>query len=280
MRDAFGGVFMMRLMLAFITIFVAFSAVSLNYAKAFRIKNQVIDVIEQMEIQKIDDISTHYDKLDQIKKNSKYNINCDKEGPITDEKSKVIGVCRSGIVITVNSERSNDEFVYYNVITYGGWNLGSLNMLLALGGKSQNSEKPMMGSWAISGEAKVRKHGRNESTTPTIPDAPFSQRINGDRCYKGSWIRVTYCQPEDLKNAHCILENNTKVLRKHLTVGSGCKLPNIGFTEDKNGNRCNRDTGKWIYITTCQPADVRGAHCKLKDGTTIIRTYLTNGEGC
>ena len=50
MRDSFGGAFMFRLMLVFIFIFVAFSAVSFNYAKAFRIKNKVIDFIEQNEI--------------------------------------------------------------------------------------------------------------------------------------------------------------------------------------------------------------------------------------
>ena len=64
MRDAFGGVFMMRLMLAFIFIFVAFSAVSLNYAKAFRVKNKVIDVVEQMEIQNINEFSNYYNKID------------------------------------------------------------------------------------------------------------------------------------------------------------------------------------------------------------------------
>ena len=50
MRDAFGGVFMIRLFLVFIVIYVAFTAVSLNYAKAFRIKNEIISFIEENEI--------------------------------------------------------------------------------------------------------------------------------------------------------------------------------------------------------------------------------------
>ena len=50
MRDAFGGVFTMNLLLVFIFIFVAFSAVSLNYAKAFKLKNDIIDFIETNEI--------------------------------------------------------------------------------------------------------------------------------------------------------------------------------------------------------------------------------------
>jgi len=44
MRDAFGGVFTMNLLLVFIFIFVAFAAVSLNYAKAFKVKNSIIDI--------------------------------------------------------------------------------------------------------------------------------------------------------------------------------------------------------------------------------------------
>ena len=54
MRDAFGGIFMIRLMLVFVFIFVAFTAISLNYAKAFRIKNKVIDFVEQEEIMDLD----------------------------------------------------------------------------------------------------------------------------------------------------------------------------------------------------------------------------------
>ncbi len=49
MRDAFGGTFMIKLMLIFIAIYVTFIAVALNYAKAFRVKNKIIDIIEQNE---------------------------------------------------------------------------------------------------------------------------------------------------------------------------------------------------------------------------------------
>lgn len=49
MREAFGGAFTIRLMLIFLAVYVAFIAVALNYAKAFRVKNKVIDIIEQNE---------------------------------------------------------------------------------------------------------------------------------------------------------------------------------------------------------------------------------------
>lgn len=49
MRDAFGGTFMIKLMLTFLAVYIAFIAVALNYAKAFRVKNKIIDIIEQNE---------------------------------------------------------------------------------------------------------------------------------------------------------------------------------------------------------------------------------------
>ena len=153
MRDAFGGVFMMRLMLAFIFIFVAFSAVSLNYAKAFRIKNQVIDVVEQMEIQSINNISTYYNEIDSIVDNARYDVAC--SSSIVESETIT---CYRGVVIEKNTERSNGDYIYYNIATYGVWNLKVLNVLLDLGGKDPNSENPIRGSWVITGEAKVRKH--------------------------------------------------------------------------------------------------------------------------
>lgn len=156
MRDAFGGVFMMRLMLVFIVVFVGFGAISLNYAKAFRIKNKVIDLIEQQEIKNITNVKNYTSKLDAIVTNADYNISCNKE-EIKNDTGKVIGICYKGIVITENNEHNNSDYIYYDVLTYGGWNLNFLNMLLALGGEAQNSEEPMHGRWKITGEAKVKK---------------------------------------------------------------------------------------------------------------------------
>ena len=165
MRDAFGGVFMMRLMLVFIVVFVGFGAISLNYAKAFRIKNKVIDLIEQQEIKNVSDILTstkNYTKdLDKIIDSANYAINCDSTGNkevYIKEDSRTIGVCYRGITITINNDHKDNDNIYYNVITYGGWNLNFLNMLLALGGENQNTNSPLSGRWRITGEAKVHKN--------------------------------------------------------------------------------------------------------------------------
>ena len=117
MREAFGGAFTIKLMLIFLAIYIAFIAVALNYAKAFRVKNKIIDIIEQnegidsyidtKEGSVIGDINSYlntvsyYVNLANIKNNNTENINCYDRGycieettaPVTDGiKSKYFKV--------------------------------------------------------------------------------------------------------------------------------------------------------------------------------------------
>jgi len=49
MREAIGGTFLFNIMIVFIFFFAAFLAIAINYSQAFRIKNQIINYIEQYE---------------------------------------------------------------------------------------------------------------------------------------------------------------------------------------------------------------------------------------
>lgn len=49
MRDAFGGTFLMYLVITFVVIFVTFLAVTMKYIQAYRVKNEIINYIEQYE---------------------------------------------------------------------------------------------------------------------------------------------------------------------------------------------------------------------------------------
>ena len=55
MREAFGGAFMIRLVLVFIVLYTCFMAVAVNYAKVFRIKNRIINLLEQSQYKAGDD---------------------------------------------------------------------------------------------------------------------------------------------------------------------------------------------------------------------------------
>ncbi len=163
MRDAFGGVFTMNLLLVFIFIYVAITAVSINYAKAFRVKNAVIDFVEQSEIQDLESyfgsglILSDKTKLDTSLSNLSYYKECSTDDEIT--TSEGTGYCYHGVLILKNREEiiegSNSKIVYYTIKTYADWDLGAFSKLLALAGKDPTSEYVPSGTWAITGEAKV-----------------------------------------------------------------------------------------------------------------------------
>ena len=49
MRDAFGSTFMFKLIIVFIVFYVSFMTIALSYAKTFRVKNGVINILEQYQ---------------------------------------------------------------------------------------------------------------------------------------------------------------------------------------------------------------------------------------
>ena len=163
MRDAFGGVFTMNFMLVFIFIFVAFAAVSLNYAKAFRLKNSIIDFVEQNEIIDLTDIDNKTNQLDTILNKSNYykpeRCPDGNNGTIQNAEGKTYSYCYNGVYITETGRQSiegtDSEIIQYEIATFANWNLGALNKILALGGKSENSEETLFGAWTIKGEAQI-----------------------------------------------------------------------------------------------------------------------------
>ena len=166
MRDAFGGVFMMRLFLVFIVIFIGFGAISFNYAKAFRAKNKLIDLVETSQVRP-ENIGTfcddYADKIDNILISVNYNnIEC-REAIIKNEDDadsidKAEGCCRNGVVFTKLSSSGNTNDIYtqlYTVRTYNSWNLGIFSSFVALFGGNTREAYTINGAWEISGEAKV-----------------------------------------------------------------------------------------------------------------------------
>lgn len=49
MRDAIGQVFALQVILAFVLLINGYMAYSVNYTRAFRVKNQIVNIIEQYE---------------------------------------------------------------------------------------------------------------------------------------------------------------------------------------------------------------------------------------
>lgn len=168
MRDSFGGVFTINLLLVFIFIYVTFTAVSLTYAKAFQIKNKVIDFIEQNEITSLDEgyLSSKLAQLDSIIASANYNVACEdintEDGKVTDATGAVTGYCYKGIKINMIENKTIEgtevSKIKYQITTGVTWNLGTLNKILVIGGESENSRGTVIGTWKITGEAVVIKN--------------------------------------------------------------------------------------------------------------------------
>lgn len=152
MRDAFGGSFMIKLFLVFIIIYVGFTAIALNYAKAFKVKNKVIEYLENNEITDISKMpASEFDKMNEyFEKDILGAMNYRVEGNCPPNSV----YCQNGIAIEESGSSVNTEGIYYKVTTYFGWSIPFINKLLALG-NSNNDAEVARGTWRISGETRL-----------------------------------------------------------------------------------------------------------------------------
>ncbi len=142
MRDAFGGTFMIRIMLVFIFLFVSFLAIALNFAKAFRIKDEIINYLEKNQIANgnISEVS-----IEELLAPYGYGFtSC-----LGNDEN-----CYSGVKIDPTCEEINGlNYCYYNVYVYINRDLGFLKTLLSLTRESDNSD--MSGVWTVNGKTKT-----------------------------------------------------------------------------------------------------------------------------
>ncbi len=162
MRDAFGGAFMIRIFLIFILVYILLTAVAMNYAKAYKVKELVIAYLEDNEV----DIATMNSEdetkfreyiSNRIVHDLNYNpSNLSLSCPEMDSKNCFIF---EDIILVVKKEPakvSNKKGAYYVVNTYFGYNIGFLKYL----GMGQSNSTPSDGSnatgiWKITGETRL-----------------------------------------------------------------------------------------------------------------------------
>ena len=170
MRDAFGGAFMIRLFLVFVCIYMFFTAIALNYAKAFKVKNKVIDYLEdneiynvgQLNVEEADAMSEYLEKelLGKLNYHAETSVmDCQDVSKDACSEPNGIGVvyCQNGIKITQycpSSVNRNKLGTYYRVDTYFTWSLPFLKQLMALSNSGPNGDVAS-GIWKISGETRT-----------------------------------------------------------------------------------------------------------------------------
>ncbi len=129
MRDAFGGSFLIKLFLVFIAIYMFFIAMALNYAKAFKVKNEVIKYLENNEVATIEKMNAAEMTAmsDYFEKEIIGKLNYRVSG--SQMSCSGTAYCSEGIAIyqIITTTLVRNKFgVYYRVVTFFAWYLGFL----------------------------------------------------------------------------------------------------------------------------------------------------------
>lgn len=145
---------MLKMMLVFIFIFVYFIAIALNYAKAFRIKNDIIDYLEDNQIDFYDEsyISNENVNNDIEKILSRYNYDY---SSACNSSYDIGSKCIKGLNIKGERNIINGVYyIYYNIDVLINYDIGFLKLLLSLTNTSDNSSNTI-GTWIIRGQSKA-----------------------------------------------------------------------------------------------------------------------------
>lgn len=155
MRDAFGGAFMIKIFLIFIIVYVCFTALALNYAKAFKVKNAIIDYLEDKEITSIS--AEEVMAMEKYFEEEIYNsMNYRAESTCTGKEF----YCDNGVRIEkkVPSKSTTSRYgtraIYYKVTTKVGWSIPFINKILAINDTDEGANVTS-GNWTISGETRI-----------------------------------------------------------------------------------------------------------------------------
>ena len=125
MREAIGGALLIKLVMVFIVIYVCFLAIAINYSITFRVKNQIINLIEAYE-----GLENAEESIEQYVNNIGYFRGL---GTVRrDENCNYAGYC----IYEIDSVRGK----YYRVVTYVSFDFPILGQIT---------------NFPVSGETKV-----------------------------------------------------------------------------------------------------------------------------
>ncbi len=156
MRDAFGGAFMIKLFLVFILIYVCFTAVALNYAKAFKAKSIIVSYLEDNEISSLsmtaqaeNEMRAYFEKELVGNLNYVFPVSCQNTAPNS--------ICYSDLGVMIEQispteSNKNKLGVYYKVYTYFGFQLPFFDRLYVVSGRDGGQN--VFGYWSIVGETR------------------------------------------------------------------------------------------------------------------------------
>ena len=136
MRDAFGGTFMLKLIVVFVVFYVSFATIAVNYAKIFRLKNRVIDIIEQYQLDLSNEKSWDTEIVDDFLSENVYNVG-NNQGVQDDCKGRNGRLTRNGVCVSQGDINLGN---YYDITLYMVVQLPILdvNFAIPIGGHTKD----------------------------------------------------------------------------------------------------------------------------------------------
>ena len=132
MRDAFGGIVNISMIVVFLVVVSGYLAFNVSYTKAFRVKNKIITTIEQYE-GNCNDGSTCSGIIDTYINNIGYSHYKDKQVATTSGCTRIHEPSNNGYYIErcpATGDQDNQK-VYYKVITYIDINIPIVNQVMS-----------------------------------------------------------------------------------------------------------------------------------------------------
>ncbi len=136
MRDAFGGLVNIQLILVFIVLVAGFLAFNINYNKAFKVKNYIIKSIEEYNGNCFDGDSQCVAQINQYMNDIGYSVPPLSETDYTciggGSNSTPGGFCYRETIVDTHGEIEDEqsESVYYSVLTSMTIDIPLINRIL------------------------------------------------------------------------------------------------------------------------------------------------------
>lgn len=125
MRESIGGTWLLGLVLVFVVLFASFIAVAINYTKAFRVKNEIINIIERDEgfITEVEEGQTTEEKISDYLEAIGYNrgdlsVGCPEEIYGEDAKTGDGNNYCYKLIQTSESSYNSTKQGYYKVTSF------------------------------------------------------------------------------------------------------------------------------------------------------------------
>lgn len=144
MKESIGAGWLMTIVIAFIVFFSGFLALSINYAKAFRVKDSIIEEIEKADgftTEAQDNITAYLSEIGYVNQGNcsaffdefqtYYGVNINDNNPPTKNGTQRYNYCLQKVTARQGDIRADDGVsgTYYKVIVFFNINLPYLDSL-------------------------------------------------------------------------------------------------------------------------------------------------------